>query len=146
MVVLFILLIIQFSTRSYSLWNLRILSSCQRNMPLKHSFKSYKTNSELLKKCQVNQLSITTTPIRFNVLQVCPYVTPFEFTVLLLIPSFHVVSSNFCFQFQIFYDGALYCKFILQENTLLHFKCSCPYVSVPSNVLIKIYPVKYVQS
>ena len=96
MVVLLILLIIQFSTRSYSLWNLRILSSCQRNMPLKHYFKSCKTNNELLKKCQVNQLSITTTPIRFNLLQVCPYLSPFEFTVLLM-PSFHVVSSNFCF-------------------------------------------------
>ena len=32
-------------------------------------------------------MSITTTPIRFNLLQVCPYVTLFEFTVLLISSS-----------------------------------------------------------
>ena len=39
-------------------------------------------------------LSITTITIHFNLLQVCLSVSPFVFDVL-LIPSFHVLSSYF---------------------------------------------------
>ena len=64
-------------------------------MSTKHYIKRYTNNKSLnFEKLCGKQVFKNTTEIRFNLLQVCPSVPPFVFAIL-LIPSFHVLSSSF---------------------------------------------------
>ena len=52
--------------------------------------------TDLLKTVRLTSFQTPLIVIRFNLLQVCPSVPPFVLAVL-IIPSFHVLRSYFCF-------------------------------------------------